>query len=76
MAKPHKAIDAITMAAEVIQAIQRIRTRHVDPTETVLIGIGTIKGGDRYNIVADHVEMEGTLRTLSNEFIRNSSCYG
>ena len=67
VAKPHKAIDTITMAAEVIQAIQRIRTRHVDPTETVLIGIGTIKGGDRYNIIADHVEMEGTLRTLSNE---------
>ena len=67
VAKPHKAVDTITMAAEVIQAIQRVRTRHVDPTEIVLIGIGTIKGGDRYNIVADHVEMEGTLRTLSNE---------
>ncbi|HPZ07274.1 MAG TPA: amidohydrolase [Candidatus Eremiobacteraeota bacterium] len=67
ISKPHKGVDAIIMAAEVIQALQRIRTRQVDPMETVLIGIGRIKGGDRYNIIPERVEIEGTLRTLSME---------
>jgi len=64
-AVPQGGIDAIVVAAECISAIQTIRSRRIDPLEPLVITIGTIKGGDRNNIIADEVKMEGTMRTMS-----------
>jgi len=69
-AQPHLGVDAIVVAAECITALQNIRGRRVDPLEPLVITIGTIKGGDRNNIIADEVKMEGTMRAL-NEDVRN-----
>ncbi len=66
-AAPHEAIDAITVAAEVITALQQIASRGVDPTESVVLTIGTVNGGYRYNVIADRVEMTGSVRTLNPE---------
>jgi len=63
-AKPHLGVDAIALTAQVIQALQTIPSRIINPTHPVVVTIGTIKGGYRQNIIADRVEMEGTLRTL------------
>ncbi|MFQ5977588.1 MAG: M20 family metallopeptidase [Candidatus Heimdallarchaeota archaeon] len=66
-AMSHKGKDAIVMAAECVTALQQISSRMVDPIEPVVVSIGTIKGGSRRNIICDHVSMEGTARTLSEE---------
>lgn len=66
-ASPQHTIDAITVAAQAIDSIQTIASRRVDPTEPVVLTIGTIKGGTAQNIICDKVEMTGTLRCLSNE---------
>ena len=71
-AQPHLGIDAIVVAAECITAIQTIRSRRIDPLEPLVITIGTIKGGDRNNIIADEVRMEGTMRAL-NEAVRQQA---
>jgi amidohydrolase len=63
-AKPHLGVDAIMLTAEVIQALQTIPSRVTDPTHSIVVTIGTIKGGYRQNVIADRVDMEGTLRTL------------
>ena len=68
-AQPHLGVDAIIVAAECISALQTIRSRRIDPLEPLVITIGTIKGGDRNNIIADEVKMEGTMRAL-NEDVR------
>ncbi|HEV8482817.1 MAG TPA: amidohydrolase [Blastocatellia bacterium] len=68
-AQPHLGVDAIVVAAECISALQSIRSRRIDPLEPLVITIGTIKGGDRNNIIADEVKMEGTMRAL-NEDVR------
>jgi amidohydrolase len=68
-AQPHLGIDAIVVAAECITAIQAIHSRRIDPLEPLVITIGTIKGGDRNNIIAEEVRMGGTMRTL-NEDVR------
>jgi amidohydrolase len=68
-AQPHLGVDAIVVAAECISALQTIRSRRIDPLEPLVITIGTIKGGDRNNIIADEVKMEGTMRAL-NEDVR------
>jgi amidohydrolase len=66
-AQPHLGVDAIVVAAECITALQTIRSRRIDPLEPLVITIGMIKGGERNNIIADEVKMEGTMRALSED---------
>lgn len=66
-AQPQLGVDAVVVAAECVTAIQTIRSRRTDPLEPLVITIGTINGGDRHNIIAGEVKMEGTLRTMSEE---------
>ncbi|HEX8088605.1 MAG TPA: amidohydrolase [Blastocatellia bacterium] len=68
-AQPHLGIDAIVVAAECVTAIQSIHSRRIDPLEPLVITVGTIKGGDRNNIIAEEVKMDGTMRTM-NEDVR------
>ncbi|MFN7140988.1 MAG: M20 family metallopeptidase, partial [Limisphaerales bacterium] len=64
-AAPHKGIDAVVVAAECVTALQTIRSRRIDTFEPFVVTVGTINGGNRRNIVADQVKMQGTIRTLS-----------
>jgi amidohydrolase len=63
-AYPHTAVDAIPAAAAIVMALQNIAAREVDPLKSVVVTIGTIQGGYRNNVIADRVEMTGTLRAL------------
>ncbi len=63
-AKPHLGVDAIALSAQVIQALQTIPSRRINPVHPVVVTLGTIKGGYRRNVIADRVEVEGTARTL------------
>ncbi|KAL3822597.1 hypothetical protein ACHAXA_006382 [Cyclostephanos tholiformis] len=63
-AAPHTTVDAIVEAAAVIQGLQTIVSRNLDPLETGVVTCGTVGGGYGYNIIADHVEITGTCRTF------------
>ena len=71
-AYPHEGIDAVMVAAECITALQTIRSRRIDPTEPLVISVGIIEGGNRFNIIADEVKLEGTIRTLSEDVRKRS----
>jgi len=58
----HKGADAIVAAAQVVLALQTLSSREIDPQESIIAHIGTIRGGERRNILADRVEMTGTVR--------------
>lgn len=60
---PHKGVDAIAVAGQVITALQMIRSRETSTLDPVVISVGMIQGGTRENIIADRVEMSGTVRT-------------
>jgi amidohydrolase len=66
-AYPHDGIDAVVVAAECVTALQTIRSRRIDTTEPLVITVGIIQGGNRFNIIADEVKLEGTVRTLSED---------
>ena len=66
-AYPSEGIDAVVAAAYVITAVQSIVSRNTDSRDSVVITFGSIKGGEKENIVAEEVICRGTLRTLSNE---------
>jgi len=60
---PHKAVDAIPCAAASVLALQNIAARETDPLAAIVVTIGTIAGGYRNNVIADRIEMSGTIRT-------------
>jgi amidohydrolase len=66
-AYPHTAVDAIPAASAIVLALQNIAARETDPLKSVVVTIGTINGGYRNNVIADAVEMSGTLRAHDPE---------
>ncbi len=64
---PHKGFDAITLAAQVINALQTVVSRRLDPTRGRVLTVGTIQGGTKENILAGEVTLTGTIRTFEPE---------
>ncbi|MCU0237573.1 MAG: M20 family metallopeptidase [Acidobacteria bacterium] len=64
---PHQGIDAIFAAAQAVNQFQALISRYKDPGEKAVLTIGRINGGVRSNVIAESVEMEGTVRTFSDE---------
>ena len=63
---PHLSVDPILISAHVITALQTILSREIAPTQTGVLGFGTIQGGTAFNVVSDTVELAGTVRTLDD----------
>lgn len=63
-AYPHTGIDPIPIAAEIVSSLQLVASRQIDAQNPKVLTIGSLHGGNRFNIIADKVRMEGTLRTL------------
>ncbi len=62
---PHETVDALMISALYIAEAQTIVSRMIDPQEAGVVTFGTINSGYRYNIIAAHSEMTGTVRTFS-----------
>ncbi|MFT9846663.1 M20 metallopeptidase family protein [Aneurinibacillus sp. REN35] len=64
---PHQAIDAIVAASQMVNALQSIISRNVDPIDCVVLTVGKMGGGYRYNVIAEKVTLEGTIRTFKEK---------
>lgn len=63
--RPWNGVDPIVVAAQIVTGLQTIVSRQIDISELpAVISVGAIKGGIRYNIIPDTVEMIGTVRTF------------
>jgi amidohydrolase len=62
---PQEGVDAVVVAAECVLALQTIHSRRLDTREPSVLSVGSIHGGNRSNIIADEVRLEGTVRALS-----------
>ncbi len=65
--EPHMSLDPITVAAEVILALQTAVTRRIDVFDPAVVSITRVTGGTTNNIIPEKVELEGTIRTVSPE---------
>ena len=63
-AMPHRGVDPVAIAARVIDGVQHIPSRMIDPLRSLVITIGTLHGGSAVNVIPDEVVMGGTIRTL------------
>jgi amidohydrolase len=60
---PQQGVDAVVAAAAIVMQLQTVVSRMSDPRVPLVITVGQIQGGKRFNIIADTVEMVGTVRT-------------
>ncbi|WP_235864026.1 M20 metallopeptidase family protein [Sutcliffiella halmapala] len=66
-AHPHMTVDSIAVAGQILTALQNISSRQVNPTDPIVVTVGSIHGGNASNVIAPIVEMTGTVRTLNPE---------
>ena len=67
-AKPHDCIDTTLVAAQLMQALQSVVARNVDPVESAVLSVTSLHtGGDAFNVIPQTVHMKGTIRTLKEE---------
>ena len=70
---PHLGVDALYIAAQIVNALQGIVSRQTNPTDTVVVGIGVLRAGDAYNIVAGNALIEGTTRCFTQEIRKKTN---
>lgn len=61
-AMPHLNVDPIVAAAQIVSALQTLISREISPFHPAVVTFGTIHGGTAFNVVADEVELRGTVR--------------
>lgn len=64
---PDEGVDTILVAASVIQALQSIVGRNLNPFHTGVVSVTRIHGGNTWNVIPDKVELEGTVRSMDKE---------
>jgi amidohydrolase len=66
-AQPHLCVDAIEVGTQVVAALQRIVSRHMNPIEPAVVTVGTFHAGTAFNITPGEAVMSGTTRTFNEE---------
>ncbi len=66
-ASPHKGIDPVLVASQIVVSLQSIVSRTIAPQEAGVITVGAIHGGSKHNIISDKVEMQLTVRSNNPE---------
>ena len=66
-AQPHETVDPIVVGASIVQALQTIVSRNVDPIESAVVSVTRFHAGEAYNVIADTAEVAGTVRSLQPE---------
>jgi len=64
-AQPHNTVDTVLVGAHIVQAIQSIASRNVDPLESVVVSVTMFQAGDTDNVIPQTGLLRGTVRTLS-----------
>jgi amidohydrolase len=66
-ARPHICIDSVLVGSQVINALQSIVSRSIDPLESAVISICEFHAGNARNVIPQTAELHGTIRTLTPE---------
>jgi amidohydrolase len=61
-AMPHQTVDSIVVSAQIVNALQTIVARNVDPIDSAVVTVGTLHAGTARNVIADTAKMSGTVR--------------
>ncbi|MEC0369358.1 M20 metallopeptidase family protein [Paenibacillus chibensis] len=66
---PHRAVDALQMAAKFVVEANGLMANRVDPAEAAVLAFGTLQAGAAINVIAAHSELTGTFRAFAKETV-------
>ena len=66
-AGPHRAVDSVLIGSQIVNALQSIVARNVDPLKSAVISITMFQAGTAFNIIPETAKLGGTVRTLDPE---------
>ncbi|ARP88414.1 M20 aminoacylase family protein [Bordetella genomosp. 9] len=66
-AQPHKTVDTIVIASEMVGVLQTVVSRTKNPLDTAVLSITQIHAGDAYNVIPSEAVLRGTVRTYTTE---------
>jgi amidohydrolase len=66
-AQPHKTVDPIVIGSQIVNALQTIASRTVDPLASVVVSVTKFNAGFAHNIIPEQAVLAGTVRTLMPE---------
>lgn len=64
---PHRSVDPVVLAANVVLRLQTIVSREVDPSEMAVVTVGSLQAGSTENVIADHAVLKVNIRTTSSQ---------
>lgn len=64
---PHSTTDALITANQVVNVLQTLVSRNANPMEPAVLTVGRFEAGTKHNVIAETAELEGTIRTQSDE---------
>lgn len=62
---PQDSVDPVVLASQAVTALQTIVSRNIKPSETVVVSVTRIQGGEAYNVIPETTTIGGTVRTFS-----------
>lgn len=66
-ALPHETVDAVVVGAAMVQAMQTIVSRNVNPLDPAVVTVGSFHAGSTANVIAERCRLTGTVRTFSDD---------
>lgn len=66
-AMPHLCVDALEVGSQVVNALQRIASRQMDPLDPTVVTIGSFHAGTTFNVIPGEAELCGTTRTFDRD---------
>ncbi|MDB4895971.1 MAG: N-acyl-L-amino acid amidohydrolase [Firmicutes bacterium] len=64
-AHPYATVDAVYVACQVVNALQSVVSRNINPFDPVVLTVGSIHSGNKHNIIPGEAVLQGTVRTMS-----------
>ena len=66
-AQPHLTTDAVLVGSAIVNALQAIVARNINPRQTAVVTVGSFHAGNAFNVIADTAELTGTFRSFDDE---------
>ena len=68
---PHQCIDAAIVSCAMVNNLQTIVSREIDPVDPAVLTVGKMEVGSRWNVVAEYGRLEGTVRYFSRDLVQH-----
>ncbi|ACK68290.1 amidohydrolase [Rippkaea orientalis PCC 8801] len=67
-AMPHQTVDSVVVSAQIVNALQTIVARNINPIDSAVVTVGELHAGTALNVIADQAKMRGTVRYFNPQF--------